>query len=186
MYTVYCTLGYSNFNNFILTGRWRLQNQILRLIFTKKCFVFLSRFPPRLTSKFAKAASMTKFFQKCNMGIKKRWILCWFQIRRKNYQRKSYRKLEFFTLIIVCKSFYPINVLGEFWTVFWTVSNSASNFGFYDTHIEFLPKKLFCLYYRSLLTLSQTRIKGLKKTKKVFRIPFTSISGRGGSILSKK
>jgi hypothetical protein len=36
-------------------------------------------------------------------------------------------------------------------------SNSASNFAFYDTHIECLPKKLFGLYKHVLLTLSETR-----------------------------
>jgi hypothetical protein len=100
-----------------------------------------------LTSKFAKSAYMIKntFFQKSNNGNKKIQFLKQIlnplkrlkKTREKMYQRNGYRKMEFFTFITVCQSFWPVTFLGELFTFFSTDSNSASNFAFYDSQIEF-------------------------------------------------
>ncbi len=55
--------------------------------------------------------------------------------------------MEFFTFITVCKSFF-----GELFALFPTDSNSALNFAFYGTYIEFFTKYFFA-YISFLLTL---------------------------------
>jgi hypothetical protein len=67
--------------------------------------------------------------------------------------------MEFLTFSTVCLSFPPINFLDKLILTFLTDSKSALNFAFYDTHMKFFRNHLFS---------------------------FTSISGLGGSILSKK
>jgi hypothetical protein len=84
---------------------------------------------------------MKKKIQNCNMGIKKRRKIRK-NPREKSYQQKSDRKLEFLAFLTACKSCQPL----RFWVIFCTFAtelNSASNFLFYDTHIEFLKKTFF-------------------------------------------
>ncbi len=76
--------------------------------------------------------------------------------------------------------------------VFSTDSNSPSNFGFSDTHIIFLKRKnLVSFYLHFLLTLKPNADKTAEKNENVFykcvlESHFTSISGVGGFIFSKK
>jgi hypothetical protein len=74
-------------------------------------------------------------------------ILC------ENYLPKSDRNMGFFTFITVCKSFQPVTFWLNFLTFFQRISNSASNFALYDTHIEFLQQNIVCLYKKILLTV---------------------------------
>jgi hypothetical protein len=82
---------------------------------------------------------MTHFFrQKCNMGIINTEFDADFEaVEKVAKKEKSDRKMEF-------------SAYNFFWVIFCTFStdsNSASNFAFYDTYIEFLKgKKMFCLY----------------------------------------
>jgi hypothetical protein len=74
------TKGYNDFNNLVLPGRWWWQNLILRHTYRKK-FPFFQPFRLRLQSKFVKRAIWPP---KCNIGIKKGRIWCWFRIRWKS------------------------------------------------------------------------------------------------------
>jgi hypothetical protein len=60
---------------------------------------------------------------------------------------------------------------------------------FYDTHIKFLPKNLFAYIIYFLLTLMVNTDETAEKNlfyKCALEFNFTSMSGLGGSILSKK
>ncbi len=136
------TLGYNDFNNLVLPGRWRLQYVILRNIYKKSFFRLFQPFLTRLHSKVVKSAYMIKksVFLKCNIfdvdfeSVEKiAKILC-----EKSYQNVK----EFLTFITECKSFLPF----IFWVIFCTFFNGWElfiNFTFYDTHIKFLKKYFF-------------------------------------------
>jgi hypothetical protein len=83
------------------------------------------------------------------------------------------------TFITVCKSFQPLTFLGEFFAFLPTDPNSALNFAFYDTHIEFLQKP----FLRVLLALAfyDTHIEFLQKTILALFANFEVEFGQNGS-----
>jgi hypothetical protein len=89
-------------------------------------------------------------------------------------------------LLLLCSKF-----LDEFLHFFNGFELSASNYTFYDTHIEFLKKIIFLLISALFANFkAKLNEKASKKTKNVFykydlESHFTSISGLGGSSLSK-
>ncbi len=104
---------------------------------------------------------------------------CWFRILRKKFYKthtgkvinKLLREKWIFLLWLftVRKSFWPITFFG--WTFLHfsiTDWNSASNFTFYETHIEFL-QKLF-IHFTSISCLGRLHLK--KKVQIV--VPYTS------------
>jgi hypothetical protein len=97
---------------------------------------------------------------------------------------KVYKLCTFSTFSTVYKSSQPCNFLCVlFFATFSTDSKSASNFAFFDTHIENIWEKYFLGHIRTFgKLLSQTRTKRRKKTKNVFykcvlEIIFLSIYG---------
>ncbi len=82
------------------------------------------------------------------------------------------------------------NFLGSFFALFKTDLNSASNFAI-RTPISNFCGDLFFLFQHFLLTLKLQMDKTAQKTKHlfykcVFESPLTSITGLGGSILTKR
>ncbi len=106
-------VGYNDFNNLVLPGRWWLQNLILRHICKKSFYVFFSRFVRDCIQSLSKVLiwSKTFFCPKSNLGIKKHRIWCWFQVRwksctkinAKNYQQKVTEKWMFFLSLLCAK-----------------------------------------------------------------------------------
>jgi hypothetical protein len=138
---------------------------------------------------------MTKFFSKMQYGYLKRLNFMLISNPSKKLQKTHAKKFtnekvteiwSFFYFNYCVQKFLSYKCFGWTFELFVTGFELSIEFWVLWYPYQILAKKLFFLHYHSLLTLSQTRTKGLKKTKNVFRIPFTSISGRGGSILSKK
>ncbi len=111
----YCTLGYTNFKNLALPGRWWLDLQIT-----------FSLFEPRrlcLIQSLQKVLIWQKkiIFQKCNVGIKKRKIVCWF---RKSCKRLTQKKIwatenlvfdfYFYVQRFSAYNFYQVNFFNRF------------------------------------------------------------------------
>jgi len=92
---VVCTVGYNDFNNLDMQTLWWLLNKILRQIYKKTISVFLSRFLRICYQSFQKVLIRAKknFIKKFNMGIKKRRISRWFQIRWKSFEKMHHKKV---------------------------------------------------------------------------------------------
>ena len=60
------------------------------------------------------------------------------KLMRKKLSKKSDRKIEFLTVITLCKGFPPLTFYVNFFALFSADSNAALNFGFCDTHINFV------------------------------------------------
>ncbi len=99
---------------------------------------------------------------RCNMGNENAEFYADFES-----VEKVVIKLMLLTFITVCKSFRPISSFD--WT-FSSDSNSASNFGFYNTHIKFLQTILFCFYEHFLLTLKPNADETDEKKRKTYFI----------------
>jgi hypothetical protein len=117
-----CTLGYKNFNNLALPGRWWLEkfNSKAHLQIT---FSFFEPLRLCLIQSLQKVLIWQKkiIFQKCNVGIKKRKILCWFRKSCKRLTQKRYeqQKIWYLIFISVCKgfsayNFYQVNFFNRF------------------------------------------------------------------------
>ncbi len=79
-YCVHCTIGYNDFSNLVLSGRfWWLQNLILRHIYKKKFSGFAQLFGLCLPSKFVKKVLI--WAKKLQYGI---W--CWFRFCWKSFK----------------------------------------------------------------------------------------------------
>jgi hypothetical protein len=69
---------------------------------------------------------------------------------QKTHEKKGinekWTKMEFLTVTFECKNFGTQFFCVNLFAFFSMDSNSASNFAFYDNHIEFLKKYFFCLY----------------------------------------
>ncbi len=115
------TVGYGDFNNLILPGRWWLQNLIIRHGCKKVlgCFVrvWLQSLP-----------KVHIFLQKCNMGIQKRRFDADFASVEKvaktscKFINENDRKMEIFTFIIVCKCFGKNNFFwGKLFAFFYQI-----------------------------------------------------------------
>jgi hypothetical protein len=90
MFTV-CTIGYNEFNSFILLTRWWLQS----LILYKNRILLFELFCSHLPSKFRKSANMIQKIFLCtnSIWVSKRRILFWFRIGWKNFKTFHRKKL---------------------------------------------------------------------------------------------
>jgi hypothetical protein len=109
--------GYKDLNNLFLPGRWWFQTLILRHIYIKKVFPFFwavsSPFAVQVCKKCPYDPVKNFWFQKWNMGIKKRRIWFWFRIcwklmHKKMSTKKWQKNWVFFTFITVCVSFRTV------------------------------------------------------------------------------
>jgi hypothetical protein len=85
----------------------------------------------------------------------------------KSYQQKKWRKTGVFLLLLLyAKGFglYGTFWGGELFCNFFYGSKSASNFAFYDSNIEFLPK-FFFLISALVAIFEESRTKRVKKLK---------------------
>ncbi len=96
-----CTVGYNDFNNLVLPGRWWLLNLILRHIYKKTNFPFFSAFSSAFAFKVCKKCWYEKKkFENCNMDIKNAEFDADFDsietaaknLMGESYQRKSDKK----------------------------------------------------------------------------------------------
>ncbi len=111
----------------------------------RKCTVF-----SHLHLKYAKSAIMTEkknFLKNINMGIKKRRILCWFQIcwcrlkqmPLKKLEPKNYANFEFFCFCAFFRGFLLLTFVRGI-----SESRQHKILRFFDTHIDiFQEKKIF-------------------------------------------
>ncbi len=117
-----CTVGYNDFNNLVLPGRWWLLNWILRHIY-KKAFQFFSAVSSAFAFKVCKKCWYEKKkMSKMQYGSQKHRIWCWFRIHWKSCKkisRKSERGMEFLTFITVCESCRPITFFEWFFLHFY-------------------------------------------------------------------
>ncbi len=104
----------------------------------------------------------------------------------KNFQRKSDRKIEVLTFIIVYKSFCPLTFWGDFWSFFDGFKFSIKFCVSWYWYQIFEEKK--CLLKLSFFANFKAKFSqnNSKKQNMSLEIHFTSVSGLRGSIKSKK
>jgi hypothetical protein len=83
-----------------------------------------------------------------------------------NFMRKSPNKIEnFFTFIIMSKSFRPMTFLSRLLAIFYPYSNSESSFAFFDTQVKFLQNKFWAHISTFFQTLKPKSKETAQKSK---------------------
>ncbi len=128
-------------------------------------------------------------FVKKQYGFLKRRICCWLGVCWKSYKKLMRKKvinelvaekLSFSLLLLCAKVFGAYNFLG--WIFYTCYSTSASNFAFYNTHIEFVGEICFAyISYEAKIGRKASKNEVIFH-KGVLESRITSISGLGGSI----